>query len=84
MDQTRSPSAEPEELLLSFMQLSTSFFPEGLTGFRKMISDWGIDWDRFIDMDVRNYDGMDGEKGNKDRQRRLRFAYRIDTSVLDR
>src|SRR5438552_13329705 len=28
-------------------------FPEGLTGFRAMNPAWGIDWGRFIDIDVR-------------------------------
>ena len=30
---------------------------EGLTGFRAMIKNWGIDWGRFIDIDNRIYDG---------------------------
>ena len=50
---------------------------EGLTGFREMISDWGIDWGRFIDLDIRVYDGSP-----EDNFRRLQFAYRIDTSVV--
>lgn len=53
-------------------------FSEGLTGFRAMISNWGIDWGRFIDIDVRTYDGTPFEN-----QRRLQFAYRIDTSVVN-
>jgi hypothetical protein len=52
-------------------------FPEGLTGFRKMISTWGIDWGRFIDIDGRTYDGSAA-----DNKLRLQFAYRIDTSVV--
>lgn len=52
-------------------------FPEGLTGFRAMNPNWGIDWGRFIDVDVRTYDGSPG-----DNQKRLQFAYRIDTSVV--
>lgn len=50
---------------------------EGLTGFRAMIPDWGIDWGRLIDIDKRKYDGTDAEN-----QRRLQFAYRIDTSIV--
>jgi hypothetical protein len=50
---------------------------EGLTGFKPMIPDWGIDWGRFIDIDIRTYDGSDA-----DNQRRLQFAYRIDTSAV--
>jgi hypothetical protein len=50
---------------------------EGLTGFRAMISDWAIDWGRFIDIDIRAYDGNDDVK-----KKRLQFAYRIDTSIV--
>jgi Animal haem peroxidase len=50
---------------------------EGLTGFREMPADWGIDWGRFIDIDIRSYDGSAVAKRN-----RLQFAYRIDTSVV--
>ena len=35
--------------------------PEGLTGGRPMISNWGIDWGRFIDIDTRRYKGSDGD-----------------------
>jgi hypothetical protein len=52
-------------------------FPEGLTGFRAMNPNWGIDWGRFIDVDIRTYDGSPA-----DNQKRLQFAYRIDTSVV--
>jgi hypothetical protein len=51
---------------------------EGLTGFRAMNPAWGIDWGRFIDIDIRNYDGSDTDKAQ-----RLQFAYRIDTSVVN-
>jgi hypothetical protein len=53
-------------------------FSEGLTGFRAMISNWGIDWGRFIDIDIRRYDGTPIQN-----LRRLQFAYRIDTSVVN-
>jgi heme peroxidase len=53
-------------------------FSQGLTGFRPMISNWGIDWGRFIDIDLRTYDGTPFEN-----QVRLQFAYRIDTSVVN-
>ena len=45
--------------------------PRGLTGFRAMNTAWGIDWGRFIDVDVRTYDGA-----RADNQKRLQFAYR--------
>jgi hypothetical protein len=53
-------------------------FPEGLAGFRALNPDWGIDWGRFIDMDVRKYDGTPA-----DRAKRLQFAYRIDTALVN-
>jgi len=49
---------------------------EGLAGFQKMIPEWGIDWGRFIDLELRDYDGANKEK-------RLQFAYRIDTSLVN-
>jgi hypothetical protein len=53
-------------------------FPEGLTGFRAMNPAWGIDWGRFIDVDIRKYDGTGDEP-----KKRLQFAYRIDTSLVN-
>jgi hypothetical protein len=50
----------------------------GLTGFQKMHAGHGIDWGRFIDIDVRSYDGID-----KIKKERLQLAYRIDTSLVD-
>src|SRR5205807_8555745 len=38
---------------------------------------WGIDWGRFIDVDIRDYDPPG------DKSRRLQFAYRIDTSAVN-
>lgn len=59
-------------------------FPEGLMGFRRMISDWGIDWGRFIDIDVRSYGSTtDDAKHKTENFRRLQFAYRIDTALVD-
>jgi hypothetical protein len=60
--------------------------PEGLTGFRRMISDWGIDWARFIDVELRPYGSMadaDAGKENFENFRRLQFAYRIDTALVN-
>lgn len=53
-------------------------FPEGLTGFRAMNPAWGIDWGRFIDIDIRAYDGETAAQ-----QKRLQFAYRLDTSLVN-
>jgi hypothetical protein len=56
----------------------TKDHPEGLTGFRAMNPAWGIDWGRFIDIDVRAYDGDDAVKS-----KRLQFAYRLDTALVN-
>jgi hypothetical protein len=61
--------------------------PDGLTGFTEMAKNRGIDWGRFIDLDgdVRSY-GDDPDKvksANEGMIRRLQFAYRIDTSVVE-
>ena len=62
-------------------------FSEGLTGFRRLISDWGIDWGRFIDIDTRDY-GSAADFANNPKAptpanfRRLQFAYRIDTALV--
>jgi hypothetical protein len=62
-------------------------FPEGLTGFRRMVRDWAIDWGRFIDIDVRKYhvDPAPPEQGDNGVAdfKRLQFAYRIDTSLVN-
>jgi hypothetical protein len=51
---------------------------EGLTGFQKMNPAWAIDWGRFIDVEIRKYDGSAAEKA-----KRLQFAYRLDTSLVN-
>ncbi|WP_369721230.1 heme peroxidase family protein [Bradyrhizobium sp. LLZ17] len=53
-----------------------------LTGFRAMGPGRAIDWGRFIDIDTRAY-GVDGDGTSTDNKRRLQFAYRIDTSLVD-
>jgi hypothetical protein len=64
----------------------TVSFPEGLTGFRRLISDWALDWGRFIDIDTRAY-GVDTDTPNNQQKvenfSRLQFAYRIDTALVD-
>jgi hypothetical protein len=50
----------------------------GLTGFQAMDPIRGIDWGRFIDIDIRAYDGSDA-----DIKKRLQFAYRIDPSLVN-
>jgi len=56
-------------------------FSQGLTGFRALISNWALDWGRFIDIDVRPYGSSDEKDANN--KTRLQFAYRIDTSVVN-
>ena len=62
-------------------------FPEGLTGFRRLISDWALDWGRFVNIDTRAY-GVDPDNHPTNQQKidnfnRLQFAYRIDTALVD-
>jgi hypothetical protein len=51
-------------------------FKDDLHGFRPLNPHWAIDWGRFIDTDIRSYDG-----DNQAQSKRLQLAYRIDTSV---
>lgn len=53
-----------------------------LTGFRAMGPGRAIDWGRFIDLDTRPY-GVEDDDTNPDNKRRLQFAYRIDSSLVD-
>jgi hypothetical protein len=53
-----------------------------LTGFRAMGPGRAIDWGRFIDIDTRAY-GVEDAPDNPDNKRRLQFAYRIDTALVD-
>ena len=55
----------------------TSIFP-GLTGFGPVADGNAMDWGRFIDVDKRNNDGTDADK-----KKRLQFAYRMDTSIVE-
>jgi hypothetical protein len=55
----------------------------GLTGFQAMANNRGIDWGRFIDVDIRAYgNGNDVVPVDAPTKKRLQFAYRIDTSVV--
>ena len=67
-----------ETVLLPIFPVPRQGLREGLTGFRAMNPAWGIDWGRFIDVDIRNYDGT-----QEDQKKRLQFAYRIDTSLVN-
>lgn len=67
-----------DTVLLPIFPVPSQGLPEGLTGFRAMDPDRGIDWGRFIDVDIRAYDGTPAEQ-----KRRLQFAYRLDTSLVN-
>jgi len=67
-----------DKVLLPIFPVPSEKLKEGLTGFRAMNPDWGIDWGRFIDIDTRKYDGTPAEIA-----KRLQFAYRIDTSLVN-
>jgi hypothetical protein len=69
---------DDDKTLLPIFPVPSHNLNEGLTGFRAMNPHWGIDWGRFIDIDVRGYDGADAIK-----KKRLQFAYRIDTSIVN-
>ncbi|MCK1391531.1 heme peroxidase family protein [Bradyrhizobium sp. 1] len=53
-----------------------------LTGFRAMGPGRAMDWGRFIDLDTRGF-GDENDPTNPDNKRRLQFAYRIDSSLVD-
>jgi hypothetical protein len=67
-----------DKILLPIFPVPSHKLPEGLTGFRPMNPHWGIDWGRFIDIDTRTYNGTKEEN-----KKRLQFAYRIDTSLVN-
>ena len=56
-------------------------FSQGLTGFRSLISNWALDWGRFIDIDIRPYGSA--SKTDPHNKTRLQFAYRLDTSLVN-
>ncbi len=68
-------------VLLPIFPVPSQGLNEGLTGFRALLPHWALDWGRFIDIDVRSRgDETDTNPANK---KRLHFAYRIDTSLVD-
>jgi hypothetical protein len=75
-----------DTVLLPIFPLVDNGLPEGLTGFRRLISDWALDWGRFIDIDRRAYGSpRDTDKAppTAANLKRLQFAYRIDTALVD-
>ncbi len=67
-----------DSVLLPIFPVTEKKLNDGLTGFRAMNPAWGIDWGRMIDIDIRKYDGTD-----VDNKKRLQFAYRLDTSLVN-
>ena len=72
---------DADAMLLPIFPIPDKGFPDGLTGFQTMAAGRAIDWGRFIDIDVRPY-GSDNDN-DPNNKRRLQFAYRIDTSLVD-
>ena len=71
-----------DETLLPIFPVPKEGLNDGLTGFRAMNPNWGIDWGRFIDIDTRSYGG-DADPADAPMKQRLQFAYRIDTSIVN-
>lgn len=78
---------DDDTTLLPIFPIPPNTFPDipkgitdGLTGFREMAKNRGIDWGRFIDTDIRSY-GTDKDT-DATTKKRLQFAYRIDTSLV--
>ncbi len=84
-----------DNVLLPIFPVRSQGLNEGLTGFRPLNTQWGIDWARLIDLESRAYgvkldDNGKTPEGNDptpqqlaDNKRRLQFAYRIDTSLVN-
>jgi hypothetical protein len=74
-----------DKVLLPIFPVPSQGLTDGLTGFRALNPNWGIDWGRFIDIDVRDFnDPPDPDKPPPGHiPKRLQFAYRIDTSAVN-
>jgi hypothetical protein len=68
-------------MLLPIFPVPGQGVSSGLTGFQTMAAGRAIDWGRFIDLDIRSYGS--GNENDPNNKRRLQFAYRIDTSLVD-
>ena len=67
--------------LLPIFPVPSQGLNEGLTGFRALLPHWAIDWGRFVDVDIRSQGNDNAADPNT--KKRLQFAYRIDTSVVN-
>jgi len=74
---------DDDTTLLPIFPVPSQGLNEGLTGFRAMKPNRGIDWGRFINLpgDVRSYGTNNGADAAT--KKRLQFAYRIDTSLVN-
>jgi hypothetical protein len=72
---------DDDNTLLPIFPVPSQGLLAGLTGFAPMAAGRAIDWGRFIDLDTRPY-GSDNDT-DPDNKKRLQFAYRIDTSLVD-
>jgi hypothetical protein len=84
-----------DHTLLPIFPVRAKGLDEGLTGFRPLNPLWAIYWARFIDLETRAYGVPLDDKGRTpegkeptaqllaDNTRRLQFAYRIDTSLVN-
>jgi hypothetical protein len=72
---------DADDMLLPIFPVPDQGLQNGLTGFQTMAAGRAIDWGRFIDVDVRAYGSENDNDANN--KRRLQFAYRIDTSLVD-
>jgi hypothetical protein len=72
---------DDDSTLLPIFPVPSQGLTDGLTGFQAMAPNRGIDWGRFIDTDIRSY-GTDNS-ADAATKKRLQFAYRIDTSVVN-
>lgn len=71
-----------DETLLPIFPVPSQGKPDGLTGFGAIKSTFGIDWGRFIDVDIRPF-GKEDDDGDPNNKTRLQFAYRIDTALVN-
>jgi hypothetical protein len=67
--------------LLPIFPVPSQGLSQGLTGFRALLPHWAIDWGRFVDVDVRSQGSSNAADATT--KRRLQFAYRIDSSVVN-
>lgn len=71
---------DDDRTLLPIFPVPSQGLNSGLTGFQALDPIRGIDWGRFIDVDIRSY-GTDNA-ADPATKKRLQFAYRIDTSLV--